>query len=471
MSSFRVLAVASEGLRRLLWNSISARPGDPASGRHRGRHRVPQPDGTAQDSARRLSLWLYHVCEDEHVKNATAVTLADGSIRMTPLALDLYYLLTPFATTGEADHLLLGKAMQTFHDTATARVVDATAGDVNEELRITLFRRSLDEISQVWQALREPYRLSVCYQVKVTHVDSERRRRRGPRHRRQRLVGRPSPRWWEPPDERGRRPQQPPGRRHLRRARPLPRAAGGRRPGRPRPWPGALRRDGAWSPPAAAWRPRTGIWRPAGRSRGCRSSSTVSCRAAGRPCCAPCRLDDRRGDAGLLAGLPESRLVTFQPGTGPARAGGPEPGGRLPVRPGDDPARRAVRRHCCGVGADEREGIPRAGVPEARLCTAIAPTATGRWSLVLPDDLAGPAAGLQLDVTVTLTPGPGAGRRRPCCPTPAAPAPGPARARQDLPGHRAARLDRVGPRTPAPTHLRRHPMSMHQPAPHRRHHA
>lgn len=175
MSSFRVLAVVSEGLRRLLWNSISVDPVTlPLVGTEDAIVFL-NPTVTAQDSARRLSLWLYHVCEDEHAKNVPPVTLADGSIRMTPLALDLYYLLTPFATTGEADHLLLGRAMQTFHDTATARVVDAAAMDVNEELRITLFRRSLDEISQVWQALREPYRLSVCYQVKVTHVDSERR--------------------------------------------------------------------------------------------------------------------------------------------------------------------------------------------------------------------------------------------------------------------------------------------------------
>jgi hypothetical protein len=174
MSSFRVLAVASEGLRRLLWNSISTDPVTlPLVGTEDAIVFL-NPTATAQDSARRLSLWLYHVSEDEHVKNTPAVRLDDARTRMTPLALDLYYLLTPFAASGEADHLLLGKAMQTFHDTATARVVDATSMDVNEELRITLFRRSLDEISQVWQALREPYRLSVCYQVKVTHLDSVR---------------------------------------------------------------------------------------------------------------------------------------------------------------------------------------------------------------------------------------------------------------------------------------------------------
>ena len=173
MSSFRVLAAASEGLRRLLWNSISA---DPVTRPLVGTEDAIvflNPTATAQDSAQRLSLWLYHISEDEHVKNTPAVRLASGDFRVAPLALDLYYLLTPFATSGEADHLVLGRAMQTFHDASTVRIVNPAAA-VNEELRITLFRRSLDEISQVWQALREPYRLSVCYQVKVTHLDSDR---------------------------------------------------------------------------------------------------------------------------------------------------------------------------------------------------------------------------------------------------------------------------------------------------------
>ena len=160
-------------MRRILWNSISA---DPITRPLVGTEDAIvflNPTETVRDSARRLSLWLYHVSEDEHVKNAPAVRRTDGTFRMPPLALDLYYLLTPFSTSGEADHLVLGRAMQTFHDQSMAHIVDTSpTTPINEELRITLYRRSLDEISQVWQALREPYRLSVCYQVKVSHVDS-----------------------------------------------------------------------------------------------------------------------------------------------------------------------------------------------------------------------------------------------------------------------------------------------------------
>jgi Pvc16 N-terminal domain len=175
MSSYRVLAATSDGLRRLLWNSFVSDPVvRPLIGTEDAIVFL-NPTDTVKDSARRLSLWLYHVSEDEHVKNTPNIRLTNGTFRAPPLTLDLYYLLTPFSTSGEADHLVLGRAMQTLYDQGTARIVDTTgATSIDEELRISLYRRSLDEISQVWQALREPYRLSVCYQVKVTHIDSGR---------------------------------------------------------------------------------------------------------------------------------------------------------------------------------------------------------------------------------------------------------------------------------------------------------
>jgi hypothetical protein len=91
----------------------------------------------------------------------------------TTLALNLYYLLTPFSQTSENDLLLLGKSLQVMYDNAVA-YVRSVEDDVAEELRIILCRLSLDEITRIWEALQEPYRLSVCYQVRVVRVASER---------------------------------------------------------------------------------------------------------------------------------------------------------------------------------------------------------------------------------------------------------------------------------------------------------
>ena len=79
--------------------------------------------------------------------------------------------MTPFATSRDADHLLLGKTMQVLYDNAITVLRDPVSR-VFEELRIILARLTLEELAGVWEALREPYRLSVAYQVRVTRIDS-----------------------------------------------------------------------------------------------------------------------------------------------------------------------------------------------------------------------------------------------------------------------------------------------------------
>jgi hypothetical protein len=118
-----------------------------------------------------VSLWLYLVAENEFIKNAPPQRIADNTEQFPPLALDLYYLLTPFGPSGEADLLILGRAMQALYDSARTTLINTTA-NVAEDLGISLFRRTLDELSRVWEALQEPYRLSVCYQVRLTRIDS-----------------------------------------------------------------------------------------------------------------------------------------------------------------------------------------------------------------------------------------------------------------------------------------------------------
>jgi hypothetical protein len=175
-----VIRSVSEALRRILWNVISADPVTlPLVGAEQAIVFL-NPTQTALDSSNRMSLWLYQVVEDEFVKNQSMVRgsnpdPADLRSRyrddFPPMALDLMYLLTPFAQSGESDHLLLGKSIQALYDNASTLMVDRAAR-VAEELRIVFHRHTLEELTRIWHALKEPYRLSVCYQVKVTRVDS-----------------------------------------------------------------------------------------------------------------------------------------------------------------------------------------------------------------------------------------------------------------------------------------------------------
>jgi hypothetical protein len=172
MSTYLALSAVSEALRQILWDAIDADPVIRPIVGSEAAIVFTNPTQTARDPANRLSLWLYQVNENEFVKNQP-MARANGpeTLRFPPLALDLSYLVTPFAPSGEADHLLLGKSMQILYDNATTVLLD-TANGVAEELHIILCRLSLEELTRIWEALREPYRLSVCYTVRVTRLDS-----------------------------------------------------------------------------------------------------------------------------------------------------------------------------------------------------------------------------------------------------------------------------------------------------------
>jgi hypothetical protein len=172
MSSYLALAKTSEALRRILWEAIST---DPIVSQHVSTESAivfANPTDAAADSSNRLSVWLYQVTENEFLKNQPQVRgNGHDTTQRTPLAINLFYLITPFAGSAEADLLLLGKAMQVFYDNAIL-AVRQPGDDVVEELRIIFCRLSLEELTLVWQALKEAYRLSVCYQVRVTRIDS-----------------------------------------------------------------------------------------------------------------------------------------------------------------------------------------------------------------------------------------------------------------------------------------------------------
>lgn len=132
-----------------------------------------------------LSLWLYLVNENEHTKNRPATTRPDGTLIPPPLALALSFLVTPgapnagtgdLAAAQERKQRILGKVLQVFHTEPIIALVDRAAGRI-DELYVTLSRLSLEELSQIWQALDEPFRISVSLKVTTGRIDSLRLRR------------------------------------------------------------------------------------------------------------------------------------------------------------------------------------------------------------------------------------------------------------------------------------------------------
>jgi hypothetical protein len=184
------IAEVSELIRHLLWVGISSDSTTSQLVSNEQNIVLSNPGQTklAQGVSRQLSLWLYQVMPNEHLRNAPDVRRLDpqdpsnDDQRFFPaLGLNLLYLLTPSITEENgaandvADQQLLGRAMQVFHDQCVVRVTSKENPAQGEELHISLAPRTIDELAEVWEAMQQPYRLSVCYEVRAVRIESQRR--------------------------------------------------------------------------------------------------------------------------------------------------------------------------------------------------------------------------------------------------------------------------------------------------------
>jgi hypothetical protein len=181
VSNYSVIYQVSKKLKQVLWDAFQQEPEIRGIvGTSDAAIVFLHPTAAARNASNRLSLWLYQVTENEYVKNQPLQPANGNKAQLPPLALNLFYLITPFGAAadtdpgaGESDLRLLGKTMQVLYDNAIIYLHDAQ-DHVAEELRVILSQLTLEEQTRVWEALQEPYRLSVSYQVRVIHVDSQR---------------------------------------------------------------------------------------------------------------------------------------------------------------------------------------------------------------------------------------------------------------------------------------------------------
>ncbi|HWP92886.1 MAG TPA: DUF4255 domain-containing protein [Thermodesulfobacteriota bacterium] len=138
-----------------------------------------------EDQSIRLTLFLYNIMENPHLKNQEMRNISPTELGYPPLTLDLYYLLTAYASTQIPDkteqtleqHRILGRAMRIFYDNAilSGTTLQGSLEGTSDELRIVLNPISLDDLTKIWSAFQEVgYRLSVSYLVTPTNIDSTR---------------------------------------------------------------------------------------------------------------------------------------------------------------------------------------------------------------------------------------------------------------------------------------------------------
>ena len=162
MSSSAVISNVSILLKNILEAGLTT-PGNPPT------VEVASPVDLTNETT--LSIWLYQVTPNDHLTNVPTVRIrGELTESITPLPLNLFYLLTPLQKNELKNQATLGRALQVLYDNA---VLQLNAGDDVEELHLNICQRSIEELAEVWEAVQKPYRLSVCFEVRVVRIDSE----------------------------------------------------------------------------------------------------------------------------------------------------------------------------------------------------------------------------------------------------------------------------------------------------------
>lgn len=133
----------------------------------------------------RLTLFLYNVLENTYLKNQEIREQSVDLLRNPPLHLDLYYMLTTYASTQITDrsertleeHRLLGRAMRVLHDNAllSGSVLQGGLAGASDEFGVCLQPMSMEDQNRIWSAFpNRSFRASIGYLVTSATLDSTR---------------------------------------------------------------------------------------------------------------------------------------------------------------------------------------------------------------------------------------------------------------------------------------------------------
>ena len=156
--------------------------------------------GSDGEDINRLNLFLYRVTHNTGWANQRlpARNGAGDRVDNPYLALDLHYMLSAFATDDLNAEILLGFGMQVLHENPVLtrdgirtglgaggplsgallgpgfQQLSATAlAEQIEQVKISPFQVSLDDLSKLWSAMNTPLRMSALYQASVVLIESE----------------------------------------------------------------------------------------------------------------------------------------------------------------------------------------------------------------------------------------------------------------------------------------------------------
>ena len=143
--------------------------------------RVRAQDMPASDTSVRVLIFLYRASMNQHLRNVGRTS--DPRMHPVPLSVDLHYLVSFWAKSGENEQLVLAWTMRQLHDVPVldSSILSREAAWTSEDL-IQLIPEEIEteEMMRIWDTLEPNYRLSLSYIARVVRIDPDQMREEGP---------------------------------------------------------------------------------------------------------------------------------------------------------------------------------------------------------------------------------------------------------------------------------------------------
>jgi hypothetical protein len=177
MSNYTIIQDTTLELRRRIYGALDSAPDADFSLSNPESDITLSPPRDQMQGNPHLSLYLYRIDQDGHLRNQPWLPDQQTGQRFPPMSVKLCYLITPLERKEDQNQLMLGRIIQHFHDQPVLDSLNGTPlgnshGGNSPEMRIAFEALSMEELSQVWNTLRTNYRLSIAYSVRIVTVDS-----------------------------------------------------------------------------------------------------------------------------------------------------------------------------------------------------------------------------------------------------------------------------------------------------------
>lgn len=175
MGSFTVLRDVGETVKLFLRQNIPELSSEDSI-------RFDSPADIKQLTVNTLSMFLYQIVINTHLRNIEPKPAGLSQMEYPPLIIDLFYLFTPygFEDNRETEFIILERIMQLFHDHSVLRG-EMLQGNLvesqNDEIRIVANTLSSEDLTKLWERFPETnFKLSISYMLTPVRIPSEKRK-------------------------------------------------------------------------------------------------------------------------------------------------------------------------------------------------------------------------------------------------------------------------------------------------------